>query len=149
MYLCVCEFVSFIVVDEPIVKLVQSTRDPEVGGSVQFVCTGISTTSPSGHGLTMNYTWFVDNASNPTGMRLTYSSNTLTVSNVSRSDQSKAVICTATEVVNRGLTSDPSSPLHINVMCKSLVCSKCNSKCVEVKINILLHLLLYLRCIYV
>ena len=109
---------NYFFAGKPTVQLVQSSGDPENGGNVVFACTGTSTTVPRDHGLGMRYSWSFDNINNPTGTRFTYHGNSLTVSRVTSSDQYKVVSCTATEMVDQGLTSDPSSQLPINVMCK-------------------------------
>ena len=107
---------------KPSTPVLSSGSVPEIERSLSFTCSSSSTTVPSDHGLSLSYTWSINGQTDPTDSRYTYTGNTLTISNVQRTDKNKTVACTAKEVVN-GVqkTSDTSNQLRVDVYCKCLI----------------------------
>ena len=100
----------------PYVVVEASADAANLGQSISFTCSFTSTTVPSNHGINLNYNWTVSSTINTTSERFIIINNTLTVSNVLRTDHNKTVTCWVTEDVIGGLTSN--GQLRINVLCK-------------------------------
>ena len=96
-----------------------SDNSPYEDRSVTLTCDSRTNTVPRNHTLTLTYVWTIDGVNNPPDPRYMYSStgNTLTISNIVRSDSTKPITCVAREIVDNGYTSDSSITTQLDVQC--------------------------------
>lgn len=83
----------------------------------------MSNTIPATHSLALLYTWIVHNIENPIDNRYIYSANknSLTLTQVARSDADINISCKAKEDVRNGYTSDQTIAPGFEVLCKYLL----------------------------
>ncbi|XP_052804964.1 nephrin-like isoform X2 [Mya arenaria] len=109
---------TLYVLGSPNRPTVSSNKNPFVGESVIVTCRSSSTTTPLNHGLSLSYEWTIDDQTNPTSARYTYSTSRhqLAISNVQKTDSTIVLKCSAAEVVTNGYTSPESLGFTFNVL---------------------------------